>query len=109
MAHKELLEVRSPRSPRTDRGYAYILDLDLDRDARRQSDTLIRVCVGPGRDQIGERMGPLTHRVGFSWKLLSASEVTVNLSPAGLQERSWRHDAFLTDAGATTLVTISDR
>ena len=36
MAHEELLEVGSPRWPRSDRGYVRILDLDLDRDARRQ-------------------------------------------------------------------------
>jgi hypothetical protein len=33
MAHKELLEVGSPCWPRSDRGHARILDLDLDRDA----------------------------------------------------------------------------
>jgi hypothetical protein len=54
MAHKELLEVGSPRWPRSDRGHARILDLDLDRDARRQPGTLIRVCVAPGGDQVSE-------------------------------------------------------
>lgn len=48
MAHEELLEVGSPRSPRSDRGHAHILDLDLDHDARRQPGTLTRVCVAPG-------------------------------------------------------------
>jgi len=54
MAHKELLEVRSPRWPRSDRGHARTPDLDLDRNAHRQPGTLIRVCVAPAGNQIGE-------------------------------------------------------
>jgi hypothetical protein len=54
MAHKELLEVGSPRWPRSDRGHAPIVDLDLDHDARRQTGTLIRVCVAPGGHKVGQ-------------------------------------------------------